>query len=296
MISQFPNYLCTLQRAYVLPNVYETLFLLYYGITLWSVGCFHFIVFPVYWWSIHSFMHVFIHPGIMNLPAVALGIITGGFVLKRFKLGVIGAARVSIAASFGASCLLFIQIFLHCDTAEVAGLTVSYQGWVACNCRFKLYKLVELVKGWFHCKVSYHSVFDFSFCCLNYIFPPKCWVHNMHNMRNTQMLNRPIGQRLHLKGFWLHYELRMISMETDSSFGTVYPYSISVHVCVHQGSSSVLQPTDLAVTVQHGLLLLNEALGPSMRPQRSNVCLTLPGWLPDLHRHWQGNGKTVTFP
>ncbi|XP_078098672.1 solute carrier organic anion transporter family, member 1D1 [Sander vitreus] len=66
--------------------------------------------------------------GIMNLPAVALGIITGGFVLKRFKLGVIGAARVSIATSFGASCLLFIQVFLHCDTTEVAGLTVSYQG------------------------------------------------------------------------------------------------------------------------------------------------------------------------
>lgn len=50
--------------------------------------------------------------------------------MKRFKLGVIGAARVSIAASLGALCLLFFQIFLHCDNAEVAGLTVSYQGWV----------------------------------------------------------------------------------------------------------------------------------------------------------------------
>lgn len=72
----------------------------------------------------------FVHSGILNLPAVALGIITGGFVMKRFKLGVIGAARVSITASFGSLCLLFFQIFLHCDNAEVAGLTVSYQGWV----------------------------------------------------------------------------------------------------------------------------------------------------------------------
>ncbi|XP_076578733.1 solute carrier organic anion transporter family, member 1D1 isoform X2 [Chaetodon auriga] len=66
--------------------------------------------------------------GILNLPAVALGIITGGFVLKRFKLGAIGAARVAIAASIGSSCMLFIQAFIHCDNAEVGGLTVSYQG------------------------------------------------------------------------------------------------------------------------------------------------------------------------
>uniref|UniRef100_A0A3B4UH14 Solute carrier organic anion transporter family member n=1 Tax=Seriola dumerili TaxID=41447 RepID=A0A3B4UH14_SERDU len=66
--------------------------------------------------------------GILNLPAVALGIITGGFVLKRFKLGVIGAARVSIAASLGSFCMLSIQVFIHCENADVAGLTVSYQG------------------------------------------------------------------------------------------------------------------------------------------------------------------------
>uniref|UniRef100_A0AAQ5X9H9 Solute carrier organic anion transporter family member n=1 Tax=Amphiprion ocellaris TaxID=80972 RepID=A0AAQ5X9H9_AMPOC len=66
--------------------------------------------------------------GILNLPAVALGIITGGFVLKRFKLGVIGAARVSITASIGSFCMLAIQVFIQCDNAEVAGLTVSYQG------------------------------------------------------------------------------------------------------------------------------------------------------------------------
>ncbi|XP_030006842.1 solute carrier organic anion transporter family, member 1D1 [Sphaeramia orbicularis] len=66
--------------------------------------------------------------GILNLPAVALGIITGGFVLKRFKLGVIGAARVSFGASVASFCLLAAQIFINCDNADVAGLTVSYQG------------------------------------------------------------------------------------------------------------------------------------------------------------------------
>ncbi|XP_061125182.1 solute carrier organic anion transporter family member 1C1-like isoform X1 [Syngnathus typhle] len=66
--------------------------------------------------------------GIFNLPAVALGIITGGFVMKRFKLGVIGAARVSITASVASFCLLVVQVFLRCENAEVAGLTVTYEG------------------------------------------------------------------------------------------------------------------------------------------------------------------------
>ncbi|KAF3705003.1 Solute carrier organic anion transporter family member 1C1 Organic anion transporter F [Channa argus] len=66
--------------------------------------------------------------GTLNLPAVAFGMITGGFVLKRFKLGVVGAARMSMIASFGSFCLLATQVFIHCDNAEVAGLTVSYQG------------------------------------------------------------------------------------------------------------------------------------------------------------------------
>ncbi|XP_061570197.1 solute carrier organic anion transporter family member 1C1-like [Cololabis saira] len=68
--------------------------------------------------------------GISNLPAVALGIITGGFILKRFKLGIVGAARVSMIASLGSFSMLGIQIFLHCDNAEVAGLTSTYQGTV----------------------------------------------------------------------------------------------------------------------------------------------------------------------
>ncbi|KAF6730893.1 Solute carrier organic anion transporter family member 1C1 [Oryzias melastigma] len=66
--------------------------------------------------------------GIMNLPAVALGFITGGFVMKRFKLGIVGASRMAISASLGAFSMLAVQIFLHCGNAEVAGLTVSYQG------------------------------------------------------------------------------------------------------------------------------------------------------------------------
>ncbi|CAL8328843.1 unnamed protein product [Boreogadus saida] len=80
--------------------------------------------------------------GSMNLPAVALGVITGGLILKRYRLGVVGAARMALGASLTSFLFLFIQFFIHCDNAEVAGLTVSYQGLPAVS-----YQPVSMVSG-----------------------------------------------------------------------------------------------------------------------------------------------------
>ncbi|XP_062373773.1 solute carrier organic anion transporter family member 1C1-like [Sardina pilchardus] len=66
--------------------------------------------------------------GMFNLPAVALGIITGGLIMKRFKLSVLGAARISLTASFFSFCLMLSQYFMQCDNSLVAGLTINYQG------------------------------------------------------------------------------------------------------------------------------------------------------------------------
>ncbi|KAL0962795.1 hypothetical protein UPYG_G00345570 [Umbra pygmaea] len=66
--------------------------------------------------------------GVMNLPAVALGVITGGFLMKRFKLSILGAARICISSALLSFCLLLVQYFLNCDNSQVAGLTMSYQG------------------------------------------------------------------------------------------------------------------------------------------------------------------------
>ncbi|XP_060759022.1 solute carrier organic anion transporter family member 1C1-like isoform X2 [Neoarius graeffei] len=67
--------------------------------------------------------------GSMNVPAVALGIISGGFVMKRFQLSVLGAAKMNICTAFLAFVLMLSQYFLHCGNTQVAGLTVSYQGF-----------------------------------------------------------------------------------------------------------------------------------------------------------------------
>ncbi|XP_062051501.1 solute carrier organic anion transporter family member 1C1 [Lepus europaeus] len=66
--------------------------------------------------------------GLINIPAVALGVFSGGIVMKKFKISVCGAAKLYLgSAVFG--YLLFLSLFaLGCENLDVAGLTVSYQG------------------------------------------------------------------------------------------------------------------------------------------------------------------------
>uniref|UniRef100_A0A8C8U170 Solute carrier organic anion transporter family member n=1 Tax=Peromyscus maniculatus bairdii TaxID=230844 RepID=A0A8C8U170_PERMB len=66
--------------------------------------------------------------GLINIPAVALGIFSGGIVMKKFRLGVFEATKLYLGSSvFG--YLLFLSLFaLGCENPRVAGLTVSYQG------------------------------------------------------------------------------------------------------------------------------------------------------------------------
>uniref|UniRef100_A0A286XID9 Solute carrier organic anion transporter family member n=1 Tax=Cavia porcellus TaxID=10141 RepID=A0A286XID9_CAVPO len=66
--------------------------------------------------------------GLINIPAVALGIFSGGIAMKKFRLSMCGAAKLYLGSSvFG--YLLFLSLFaLGCENSDVAGLTVSYQG------------------------------------------------------------------------------------------------------------------------------------------------------------------------
>ncbi|ELW60566.1 Solute carrier organic anion transporter family member 1C1 [Tupaia chinensis] len=68
--------------------------------------------------------------GLINIPAVALGIFSGGIVMKKFRIGVCGAAKLYLGSSvFG--YLLFLSLFaLGCENSDVAGLTISYQGCI----------------------------------------------------------------------------------------------------------------------------------------------------------------------
>uniref|UniRef100_A0A8D0XDH3 Solute carrier organic anion transporter family member n=2 Tax=Sus scrofa TaxID=9823 RepID=A0A8D0XDH3_PIG len=66
--------------------------------------------------------------GLINIPAVALGIFSGGIVMKKFKIGVCGASKLYLGSSV-LGYLLFLSLFaLGCENSDVAGLTVTYQG------------------------------------------------------------------------------------------------------------------------------------------------------------------------
>uniref|UniRef100_A0A3B5B9E1 Solute carrier organic anion transporter family member n=1 Tax=Stegastes partitus TaxID=144197 RepID=A0A3B5B9E1_9TELE len=75
--------------------------------------------------------------GVLNLPAVAVGIFLGGLLMKRYKLSVVSGAQLSFATSFMAYLLLLLQFGTKCDNIPVAGThTVSYNGetlFAECN-------------------------------------------------------------------------------------------------------------------------------------------------------------------
>uniref|UniRef100_UPI0037E97EFC solute carrier organic anion transporter family member 1C1-like n=1 Tax=Semicossyphus pulcher TaxID=241346 RepID=UPI0037E97EFC len=64
--------------------------------------------------------------GMINIPAVALGMFSGGVIMKKYKLGIMEAAKFA----FGTSLLgYFLSLFffaMGCENAKVAGITVSY--------------------------------------------------------------------------------------------------------------------------------------------------------------------------
>ncbi|XP_041114267.1 solute carrier organic anion transporter family member 1C1-like isoform X2 [Polyodon spathula] len=66
--------------------------------------------------------------GVLNLPAVAIGIFIGGFLMKKYKLGVVEGAQLSFGTSFVSFLLLMTQFGIKCENSKVAGFTVSYTG------------------------------------------------------------------------------------------------------------------------------------------------------------------------
>nr|XP_020480574.1 solute carrier organic anion transporter family member 1C1-like isoform X2 [Monopterus albus] len=66
--------------------------------------------------------------GAINIPAVALGMFSGGVVMKKYKLGIMGAARFAFGTSLLGYFLSLFFLAMGCENAKVAGITVSYNG------------------------------------------------------------------------------------------------------------------------------------------------------------------------
>uniref|UniRef100_A0A7N8Y3J7 Solute carrier organic anion transporter family member n=1 Tax=Mastacembelus armatus TaxID=205130 RepID=A0A7N8Y3J7_9TELE len=64
--------------------------------------------------------------GVINIPAVALGMFSGGLLMKRLKLNVMGAARFAFGTSLIGYILSLFFFAMSCENAKVAGVTLSY--------------------------------------------------------------------------------------------------------------------------------------------------------------------------
>ncbi|XP_051547041.1 solute carrier organic anion transporter family member 1C1-like [Myxocyprinus asiaticus] len=66
--------------------------------------------------------------GVTTMPSVALGIFLSGVIMKRFKLGLLGAARVAFFTSVTGLLCTLPNFGLSCENLDVAGVTVPFQG------------------------------------------------------------------------------------------------------------------------------------------------------------------------
>ncbi|XP_063052808.1 solute carrier organic anion transporter family member 1C1-like [Engraulis encrasicolus] len=66
--------------------------------------------------------------GTINIPAVALGMFLGGVIMKKFRFGVMAAAKFAFGTSLLGYFLSLLFFAMGCDNAKVAGVTVSYSG------------------------------------------------------------------------------------------------------------------------------------------------------------------------
>ncbi|XP_048865516.1 solute carrier organic anion transporter family member 1C1-like [Brienomyrus brachyistius] len=66
--------------------------------------------------------------GLINIPAVALGIFLGGVVMKKLRLDIMGAAKFAFSTSLLGYFLSLFFFAMGCENSKVAGITVSYNG------------------------------------------------------------------------------------------------------------------------------------------------------------------------
>ncbi len=72
---------------------------------------------------------VLICTGVTSIPAVALGMFLSGWIMKRFKMSLLGSARLMFFSSVTTLVCTIPYFALSCENIDVAGVTVPYQGY-----------------------------------------------------------------------------------------------------------------------------------------------------------------------
>ncbi|XP_058414660.1 solute carrier organic anion transporter family member 1B3-like [Diceros bicornis minor] len=66
--------------------------------------------------------------GMVAVPTVAIGMFTGGYIIKKFKFTLLGFAKFSFFTNFVAFTFHLLNYALVCESKSVAGLTLTYDG------------------------------------------------------------------------------------------------------------------------------------------------------------------------
>ncbi|XP_004713863.2 solute carrier organic anion transporter family member 1B1 [Echinops telfairi] len=66
--------------------------------------------------------------GLITMPTLSGGFLIGGYIIKKFRLSLVGIAKLCFAAFVVAFVLQLFNFLLLCETKPVAGLSLTYDG------------------------------------------------------------------------------------------------------------------------------------------------------------------------
>eukprot|EP00069_Balaena_mysticetus_P019411 bmy_12158T0 len=72
--------------------------------------------------------------GFITIPTFASGMFTGGYIIKKFKFTLVGIAKFSFCSHMLSFLFHLLNFALICENKSVAGLTLTYDGFMFHNC------------------------------------------------------------------------------------------------------------------------------------------------------------------
>ena len=64
--------------------------------------------------------------GSVIIPGAFIGIITGGYMMKKLKLDIVGMTKLLLPTNVIPTCAVITLLFLGCKKIDLVGITAAY--------------------------------------------------------------------------------------------------------------------------------------------------------------------------
>ena len=64
--------------------------------------------------------------GSVIIPGAFIGIITGGYMMKKLKLDIVGMTKLLLLTNVIPTCAIITLLFLGCKNIDLVGITAAY--------------------------------------------------------------------------------------------------------------------------------------------------------------------------